>query len=204
MTGMRRGELAGLRWSDWNHTGHRLSVARSRQSVAGRSVDVAVKTGTSRRCVDLDPTTEVVLAAWHAREEYDGHLGGLADAMFTNTAGQPVHAESISQLFDRHLALTGLPHPVPRPSPHPRQPARRCWHSDQGLQRTPRSRPPRLHDGHLSTPRPWHERRRRGSLRRSHRHRLTDGSPGRSSTGGTGAYALPTAHDESRAGRTTR
>jgi hypothetical protein len=28
--------------------------------------------------------------------------------MFTNTAGRPVHAESISQLFDRHLARTGL------------------------------------------------------------------------------------------------
>ena len=64
MTGMRRGELAGLRWGDCDHTGHRLSVARSRQSVAGRSVEVAVKTRTSRRCVDLDAATEVVLAAW--------------------------------------------------------------------------------------------------------------------------------------------
>jgi integrase len=47
MTGMRRGELAGLRWGDLDHVGHRLSVARSRQSVAGRSVEVAVKTRTS-------------------------------------------------------------------------------------------------------------------------------------------------------------
>lgn len=108
-TGMRRGELAGLRWGDWDHAGHRLSVARSRQSVAGRSVEVAVKTRTSRRCVDLDPTTEAVLATWRADQERDGHPVGLADPTFTNTAGRPVHAESISQLFDRHLARTGLP-----------------------------------------------------------------------------------------------
>jgi integrase len=86
-----------------------LSVARSRQSVAGRSVEVAVKTRTSRRCVDLDAATEAVLAAWLSRQEHDGHPVGLADAMFTNTAGRPVHAESISQLFDRHLARGGLP-----------------------------------------------------------------------------------------------
>ena len=61
MTGVRRGELAGLRWGDWDQAGHRVSVARSRQSVAGRSVEVAVKTRTSRRCVDLDPATETVL-----------------------------------------------------------------------------------------------------------------------------------------------
>jgi integrase len=67
MTGMRRGELAGLRWGDWDRAGHRVSVARSRQSVAGRSVEVAVKTRTSRRCVDLDPATETVLAAWLTR-----------------------------------------------------------------------------------------------------------------------------------------
>ena len=109
MTGMRRGELAGLRWGDWDQPGHRVSVARSRQSVAGRSVEVAVKTRTSRRCVDLDPATEAVLTAWRTRQEHDGHPIGLADAMFTNTAGRPVHAESISQLFDRHLARSGLP-----------------------------------------------------------------------------------------------
>ena len=39
----------------------------------------------------------------------DGHPVGLADPIFTNASGWPVHAESISQLFDRHLARTGLP-----------------------------------------------------------------------------------------------
>jgi integrase len=43
-TGMRQGELAGLRWRDWQHSSHRLSIARSRQSVQGRTVEVPTKT----------------------------------------------------------------------------------------------------------------------------------------------------------------
>ena len=39
-TGMRRGELAGLRWGDWHRSTQRLSIARSRQVVAGRSTEV--------------------------------------------------------------------------------------------------------------------------------------------------------------------
>ena len=71
---MRRGELAGLRWGDWHESTHRLSIARSRQVVAGRSVEVAVKTRTSRRCIDLDADTEGVLRAWRRRQQL-GELG---------------------------------------------------------------------------------------------------------------------------------
>ena len=36
-TGMRRGEIAGLRWGDWNAASHQLSISRTRQALAGRS-----------------------------------------------------------------------------------------------------------------------------------------------------------------------
>ena len=108
-TGMRRGELAGLRWSDWNQTTHSISVARARQSVGGRSTEVPCKTKNSRRCIDLDPHTETILAVWRRRQERDGHPVGLNDAIFTNTQGAPVHPESISQLFTRQLARIDLP-----------------------------------------------------------------------------------------------
>lgn len=55
-TGMRRGEIAGLRWADWNRATHRLSIARSRQSISGRSIEIPTKTSSSRRCIDLDTT----------------------------------------------------------------------------------------------------------------------------------------------------
>jgi integrase len=108
-TGMRRGELAGLRWGDWNRATHRVSIARSRQVVGGRSVEVPVKTRTSRRCIDLDADTEQVLERWRRSQRRDGHPVELSDPMFSNRHGEPIHAESISQLFDRHLAGTDIP-----------------------------------------------------------------------------------------------
>jgi integrase len=108
-TGIRRGELAGLRWGDWQHDTHRISIARSRQVVGGRSVEVPVKTRTSRRYIDLDPTTETILRGWRRLQRRDGHSVELGDPIFTSTAGCAVHPESISQLFDRHLARTDIP-----------------------------------------------------------------------------------------------
>lgn len=108
-TGMRRGELAGLRWGDWQHDTNRISIARSRQVVGGQSVEVPVKTRTSRRCIDLDPTTETILGRWRQRQRRDGHPVELGDPVFTNSTGRAVHPESISQLFDRHLARTEIP-----------------------------------------------------------------------------------------------
>ncbi len=58
---MRRGELVGLRWSDWNRATHTLSIARARKSIGGRSVETPVKTRSSRRSIDLDPATETTL-----------------------------------------------------------------------------------------------------------------------------------------------
>jgi len=106
---MRRGELAGLRWGDWQHDTNRISIARSRQVVGGQSVEVPVKTRTSRRCIDLDPTTETILGRWRQRQRRDGHPVELGDPVFTNSTGRAVHPESISQLFDRHLARTEIP-----------------------------------------------------------------------------------------------
>ncbi len=108
-TGMRRGELAGLRWGDWHTATHRLSIARSRQVVGGRSTEVPVKTRSSRRCIDLDAGTEAVLATWRRRQAADGHGIATEDPMFTNTAGTAVHAESLYQLFDRQLRRMDLP-----------------------------------------------------------------------------------------------
>ena len=109
-TGMRRGEIAGLRWGDWNAGLHQLSISRTRQALAGRSTEFATKTRTSRRCLELDANTEHVLEGWRDRQRNDGHRIGTRDPMFTNTNGEPLHPESISQLFARIVARSGLPH----------------------------------------------------------------------------------------------
>ncbi|MEO6126054.1 MAG: tyrosine-type recombinase/integrase [Ilumatobacteraceae bacterium] len=109
-TGMRRGEIAGLRWGDWNAASHQLSVSRTRQALAGRSAEFATKTRTSRRCLELDANTEHVLDRWRDRQRNDGHRVETRDSMFTNTCGEPLHPESISQLFARIVERSGLPH----------------------------------------------------------------------------------------------
>ncbi len=56
-TGMRRGEIVGLKWSDLDAERSRLSISRSIQNVGGRPIEFGVKTRTSRRTVELDHTT---------------------------------------------------------------------------------------------------------------------------------------------------
>ena len=109
-TGMRRGEIAGLWSGDWNTGSHQLSVSRTRQALAGRSTEFATKPRPSRRCLQLDTTTEHILARWRDRQRNDGHRIGTRDTMFTNTGGEPLHPESISQLFGRIVARSGLPY----------------------------------------------------------------------------------------------
>lgn len=108
-TGMRRGELAGLRWSDWNRTTHTLSIARARKSIGGRSVETPVKTRSSRRSIDLDPATETTLGRWRRQQNADGHPVELDDPVFTNPHGRPLHPETISQLFTRQVTRTAMP-----------------------------------------------------------------------------------------------
>ncbi|HRE00398.1 MAG TPA: site-specific integrase, partial [Ilumatobacteraceae bacterium] len=63
-TGMRRGEVLGIRWEDIDLDGLRLSVRNSVLNVAYAIEISEVKTDTSRRTVDLEPRTVGVLKAW--------------------------------------------------------------------------------------------------------------------------------------------
>lgn len=66
VTGMRRGEVLALRWSDVDLPGGRIDVRRSYGRVKGKLVEKATKTH-QMRLVALDETTVEVLAEHHAR-----------------------------------------------------------------------------------------------------------------------------------------
>ena len=108
-TGMRRGEIVGLKWSDLDRVASRLSISRTLQSVGGRPVEFGVKTRTSRRTVDLDHHTMRQLDRWRRRLRHEGLPHGADDWMFCNAQGRFLNPESVSQLFDRIVRRSGLP-----------------------------------------------------------------------------------------------
>jgi integrase len=100
-TGMRRGEVVGLKWSDLDRSTKRLSISRTLQNLAGNPVEFDVKTRTSRRSIDLDDNTMWLLAQWRRKLYRDGLPHGADDWMFLNTSGRFLNPESVTQLFDR-------------------------------------------------------------------------------------------------------
>ncbi len=107
-TGMRQGELLGLRWSDVDVAHGRLTVARtlSQQSLTAQ----ATKTRSSRRVVDLGP------AALEALREHK-ERSAIGERVFTDTAGSPVRASNlIRRSFHPVLERAGIKR-VGEPSP---------------------------------------------------------------------------------------
>ncbi len=109
-TGMRRGETVGLKWSDLDENYQRLSIQRTLQCVGGQPVEIGVKTRTSRRCIDLDPTTVTTLRGWRDQLADQGVPHDRGDWMFCNQRGRFLNPESATRLFRRVVART----PVPR------------------------------------------------------------------------------------------
>ena len=105
MTGLRRGELAGLRWSDIDLAAGTLSVRQATTVVDGHPVTGDVKTKRSRRVVDIDAGTLAVLRAWAKRQkQYQLLLGPewiAIGLVFTMPTGEACHPDSISQAFER-------------------------------------------------------------------------------------------------------
>jgi len=110
-TGMRRNELLGLRWTDLDTKHARLSINRGLVAVGYELHETRGKTPTSRRCVDLDPTTLAVLEGWRAMQAAEFAAVGIDHAgwMFTRPDGRPVHPHSISQTFEHIARRAGVP-----------------------------------------------------------------------------------------------
>ncbi|QYG91762.1 site-specific integrase [Iamia sp. SCSIO 61187] len=110
-TGMRRGEVLGLRWCDVDLENMRLSVRQALVSIAYEVEISDVKTGTGRRTIDLDPVTIDVLKAWRIqRAEEKGGIDPKGDELvFVKPDGSWIHPHSFSQVLDRKVAKLDVP-----------------------------------------------------------------------------------------------
>jgi integrase len=96
MTGMRRGELLGLRWQDIDFGHARLAVRQTLISISYRPSLSTPKSHRSR-VIDLDDETLGVLRNLFAQR---GHPPAT-QLVFTGDDGAPIHPESVRVVFER-------------------------------------------------------------------------------------------------------
>jgi integrase len=112
-TGMRRGEVAGLRWSDVDLEAGRVSPRRPRV-VVNYEVHVSEpKTAKGRRSLALDPATVAALRQHRARQAEERLAVGPrwrdSGLVFTWPDGRPLHPERFSKWFEQLARAAGLP-----------------------------------------------------------------------------------------------
>lgn len=123
-TGMRRGELLGLRWRDVDLDGARL-VVRQQFTRQGSGLGFGPpKSKKSVRTIDLDDETVALLREQQERQRFDRHASGSSyrtdlDLVFCRPGGSPEDPNVIGRRFERRvralrtvpaIALHGLRH----------------------------------------------------------------------------------------------
>lgn len=107
LTGMRRGEILGLRWGDLDLPNRRLVVRHTLVSIAYEVHDSTPKTHRPRQ-VELDQVTASTLTRHRSAVAASGRSVGFSDLVFTDEAGDRLHPDLFTQRFDRLVARSGL------------------------------------------------------------------------------------------------
>jgi integrase len=113
MTGMRRGEVLGLRWENVDLEANRLSIRKTRVMLGYGTLVSEPKTRRGRRLIALDPATAAVLKEQRRRQKVEQLAAGGTwkdtGHVFTREDGEPYHPERVSKLFVQAAKRAGLP-----------------------------------------------------------------------------------------------
>lgn len=112
-TGLRRAEVAGLRWSDVDLEAARIAVQHTRVTVEYKVQESEPKTARSRRSVALDlPTVDLLRRHREAQLEerlVAGPLWQESKLVFVREDGVGYHPQRITQMFQRLAGEAGVP-----------------------------------------------------------------------------------------------
>jgi integrase len=107
-TGLRRGELLGLRWSDIDLDAGLLTVNRALEQIGGTITFKAPKTKRSRRTITLPSITVEVLREHKAAQAQERLRMGLGrpELVFARPDGSPLDADRFTKNFGRLIQAT--------------------------------------------------------------------------------------------------
>ena len=114
LTGLRRGELAGLRWADVDLDAKTLTIANNRVSAGGRTVENDPKSVISRRTLPLPDRLVSVLKAARARQAAErlalGPDYGSGAYVVSNEVGDPYSPAVLSRYWRDAVKAAGVRH----------------------------------------------------------------------------------------------
>lgn len=114
-TGLRQGELLGLRWQDVDPAARTLTVSRSlARSWDGGYALAEPKTSRSRRTLNLPARAVAALDTERARQAERRAIAGDVwqdrdGLVFTSPIGRPLHGPDVTHAFQRVLRTLALP-----------------------------------------------------------------------------------------------
>jgi integrase len=110
-TGMRRGEVLGLRWSEVDLLDRKVRIIRARVSDGSRMVESLPKTRAGRRTISLDPVTRDALARLRDAQEVHAERLEMPPAahVAANPDGSPLSAGSFRAKWRAAIARAGVP-----------------------------------------------------------------------------------------------
>jgi integrase len=116
-TGMRQGELLGLKWADVDLSAETLAVRRSLQSQRGNGLAFTEpKTARSRRSIHLAQKAVAALRAHQDRQAFERRAAGEAwtesGLVFCDPTGAPLSPTNETKRFQRAVTAAKLP-PIP-------------------------------------------------------------------------------------------
>ena len=123
ITGARRGEILGIKWTDCDFERNTIHIARNVQYSKERGVYIdTTKTKTSDRLVSVPAETMQLLRqykAWQSGERM--RLGAYyesEDFLFTQENGHPMHPDSVTDWMAKFAKRHDLPHINPHAFRH--------------------------------------------------------------------------------------